>query len=302
MIIKHLIFDPILIDSRFFRRGILLKMRNEEGQTVSSEISPLPGHSKETLEEAFYQLQTIKRDLQETNWSLKSLHTLKNFNLFSSVYFGIESALLQLLNPHPLQPCQSYALLLGQTAEEILQRAHVAQREGFHEAKVKIGHLHPEAARPLLNELVNMFNLRIDLNRRWQNERVFSFFKDWSSDQLIYVEEPLKDLDELDAFPLPFALDESLREQDPAPFLELKNFHTIIIKPTVQYPFDSLMHLEKKIVLTSSFEGTVGINQIRSLISRLNLSHTLHGLDTLRYFQGSSHDSMSYSLLEKALP
>ena len=52
MIIKDCIFETILIDSRCFRKGILLHLTNQEGKSTTTEISPLPGFSKETLEEA----------------------------------------------------------------------------------------------------------------------------------------------------------------------------------------------------------------------------------------------------------
>src|SRR5262249_43658297 len=131
MIIKSCKIHQILIDSCCLRKGILLQLTRQDGKMATSEISPLPGYSEETFEEALKQLQMVTKRLLTTWWTKQALHYLENLGLSDSVYFGIESALLELLEP-PLEQlsCKRYALLFG-SHEEILQRADEVYKEGF---------------------------------------------------------------------------------------------------------------------------------------------------------------------------
>ena len=69
------------------------------------------------------------------------------------------------------------------------------------------------------------------------------------------------------------------------------------------YPFNQYLNYVHehgpKLIITSSFEGRVGILQLQRLIQRMGLENTYHGLDSLRYFE-SQYDSMPDCALEKA--
>nr|NGX37825.1 o-succinylbenzoate synthase [Chlamydiota bacterium] len=177
MIIKECKFEPILIDSRCFRKGILLTLTNQNGKTTTTEVSPLPGFSEETLEEALHQLQKLKQRLLTTWWTKQALHYLSNLGLYPSVYFGVESALLDLLDPIlETTPCNTYALLLGST-DEILSRSQEVYDEGFRHAKVKLGHFTLQIAHEVIDALGDRFRLRLDLNRKWSIEDTIAFCK-----------------------------------------------------------------------------------------------------------------------------
>ncbi len=290
-----------MIDSRCFRRGILLELLTQEGKTATAEISPLPGYSKEHLDNALGQLQTIKRRLLTTWWTKQALYSLDGLGLFPSVYFGVESALLDLLDPLPTAPpCKSYALLLG-SPEEILSRAEEIEKEGFTHAKVKIGHLSRSVAHEVIDSLASRFSLRLDLNRQWPFHETEAFCKKYPYEQFDYIEEPAADPSDILLFSYPFALDETLRESRTlTPYLNSPHLKALILKPTLLYPLRSYLNLEKKIVLTSSFEGATGIGQIKRLVHRLGLEETYHGLDTLRYLE--SHEHLPHRPFQQATP
>ena len=297
MIIKECKFEPILIDSRCFRKGILITLTNQYGKTTTTEVSPLPGFSRETHEEALHQLQKLKQRLLTTWWTKQALYYLNNLGLFPSVYFGIESALLDLLDPLPEPtPSKTYALLFG-SPEEIFFRSQEVYDEGFRHAKVKLGHFTPQTAHKIIEKLGECFRLRLDLNRKWPIEETLAFCKAYPDDFFEYIEEPSKDPKKLVDFPYPFALDESLRD---CPLVKCANLKALVIKPTMLYPFSPFLKLGFQVVLTSSFESPVGIAQIRRLITRLNLNDTHHGLDTLRYFE-NIYDTLPDCPLETAL-
>lgn len=302
MMIKTCRCQPFLVDSRMLRKGILLQLTNEEGNTGVAEISPLPGHSKETFEEALAQIDSLKKTILSTDWTKERVAALQSLPLYPSVLFGLESGLLDLLDPIPENiSCLQYALMLG-SPSEILSRAEEIYEEGYRQAKVKLGHLTPKTAHHIIDTIQDKFRLRIDLNCKWSLQDSLSFFAAYPDNHFEYIEEPVSRPEDLIHFPYPFALDETLRKNIPlTPFLQMKACTTLILKPTLLYPLSSFLHLGKKIVLTSSFEGPVGNKKIKQLAIRLGIQSTHHGLDTLRYFEkGPDYDLLPYCGMEKA--
>lgn len=300
MIIKSCKYHPFLIDSFCLRKGILLQLTRQDGTVATAEISPLPGYSTETIEEALQDLQRITKKLLTTWWTKQALHNLGNLGLCSSVYFGVESALLDLLEPiTDPSSCRKYALLFG-SPEEILQRADEVYAEGFRKAKIKLGHFSVASAHQLIEKLQDRLTLRLDLNRKWKTEDALSFCQRYPQDHFDYIEEPTSTPKDLIHFPYPFALDETLRDhKNLSPFLKSPYLKALIIKPTMAYPFTHLLNLGPKVVLTSSFESPIGIAQIERLVHRLGLTDTYHGLDTLRYFE-NKNEHLSCCELETA--
>lgn len=302
MIIQECSFEPILLDSRCFRKGICLQLTTKEGKKAYAEISPLPGHNKETLDDAYGQLQLVKRRLLTTWWSKQALHYLGNWGLYPSVHFGLESALRDLIDPIDISPdCKSYALLLG-SPDEVVQHGEEAIREGIHEAKIKLGHYSVDMAKEVINTLQGRLKLRLDLNRKWTLEESLSLCESYAPNEFTYIEEPCRNPEDLAKFPYPFAIDETLRDPKlPTKLLKNPNLNALIVKPTLTYPVAPLLKLGHTVILTSSFEGATGLNQIRRLITRLGLTDTTHGLDTLRYFeQSEDFNEVSNCYLEKA--
>lgn len=299
MILKECKFDPILIDSRCFRKGILLTLTSQDGRIAQAEISPLPGFSHETLGDALKQLQLLQRRLLTTWWTKQGLHHLSNLGLYASVHFGVESALLDLIDPIEDIPCKKYALLIG-SKKEILTRADESYAEGLREAKVKLGHLTPAMSHEIIHHLRDRFHLRIDLNRKWDLKDSLEFCSKYPEDFFEYIEEPATNAYELAEFPYPFALDETLRDyRTITPLFQAKSLKALIIKPTMIYPFTHFLNLGPKVIITSSFEGSIGIRQLQRLIQRIEHQETYHGLDSLRYFE-NHYETMPDCALETA--
>lgn len=300
MIIKDCTFETILIDSRCLRKGILLHLTNQEGKTAVSEISPLPGFSLETLEDTLKQLKTIKQKLMTTWWTVGVLHHLSNLGLYPSVYFAVETALLELLAPvEEAHPVKKYGLLFG-SPDEIYARAGEIKNEGIEHVKIKLGHFKPKNAHQIVQKLSETFRLRIDLNRKWDFEETMRFCGSYPQDFFDYIEEPATCPEDLLKFTYPYAIDETLRDiKDLAPFTKMSNLKAFILKPTMTYPITPYLNLGPEVVLTSSFESPVGIRQIENMVHHLGLTETKHGLDTLRYFE-NSYDPLPHCTLEKA--
>lgn len=300
MIIKHCNFEPFLIDSRCFRKGLLVHLSTHDGRTAVAEVSPLPGFSLETLGEALEQLKHVKEKLLTTWWTEQTISLLSALHLYPSVYFALDSALRDLLDPiaEPIE-CQKYALLFG-NPEEVSLLAREISSERIEHAKIKMGHFTPEIAHQVIKQLDDQFTLRIDLNRKWTLQESMDFCKHYPDDYFYYIEEPCRQTKDLIQFKYPFALDETLRDCNlQADYMQSKFLKALIVKPTMIYPVSPFLNLGPELILTSSFESSIGIGQIKRLIHRLGLTDTRHGLDTLRYFENAD-DLLPVSTLDKA--
>lgn len=242
------------------RRGILIEKKGNWG-----EVSPLPGWSKETYEEALQQLQYPKKG-----------------PLFPSVAFGLESVNY----PTPLKACSlPLAAFLAGSPEQILEKAQSCKAEGFSYAKVKVGHLSLKEAFEIIHFLKKDFRLRIDVNRAWPLEDSLHFFSHFSHGDFDYVEEPLREVGHLGSFPIPFALDETLFEYPVESFTHLPLFKALIFKPTLwggTRVLKKLLQLKKPLILSGAYESGVGVFHIAALIQRLNLPIYPLGVDTYR--------------------
>lgn len=244
--------------------GLLIEQEGRWG-----EVTPLPGWSRETGEEALLQL--------------KNLNQTREF--FPSVAFGLDSVQCKKLLKKISLPV---AALLKGTEEEILEKAARRKKEGFTHAKLKIGHLPLETAFTLVQSLRSSFRLRIDLNRAWPLKESLDFFSHFKEEDFDYVEEPVPSPDSLSLFPLPFALDETHRELPAHTFLSLPLLKAFIFKPTLDggiLALNQLKTLNKPIILSSSYESGIGLFQIAALIQRANLTIYPIGIDTYHDFE-----------------
>jgi O-succinylbenzoic acid--CoA ligase len=259
------------------RTGILLRLQDNHGIYTWGEIAPLPGRSKESLDEALAQLKAI---LLKTHRG----------PLFPSVACGIESALRPRASAFsvPLSP-----LLIG-SAKEMAQAAERLINSGINHAKVKISGLKKEEALSLLQELLPHFSLRIDANRCFSFKEALSFFSHFDKEAFAYIEEPTVELDRLSDFSHPFALDESLLDRPDLPLETFPHLKALILKPTLlggkegcQQWIARAHALKISPVFSSGFESSIGLYHIAALAHELDLANEPIGIDTARYF---NHD------------
>lgn len=274
------------------RLGILLYITNEEDLIAWGEVSPLPGWSQESIEDCLKQIEKYKSKILQKNWTASSLlENLREFDLFPSVIFGLESALFSLLSPLSNYEIPVSALLMG-SYEEILEQAEIRHQEGYTSAKVKISNLKPEKAFHLINQLKDFFHLRVDVNRAWQTKDSLQFFSRFSLDTFDYVEEPFQNPQDLHVFPHPLAVDESFPKDLSLEELNLlPNLKSLVYKPTLQGGIRHFLPLHEfaskkniSIVLSSSFESTLGLSHIISMAHRFSLSSPI-GIGTYYHLQ-----------------
>lgn len=149
------------------KEGFLL-----QGEQGWSEVSPLPGRSKESLEEALQQLRAIQQGYQGP--------------LLPSVAFGLFGLTSPKITKAPV------CLFLMGTSQDILKRAK--QNYGCKTAKVKLGSFDLSTAVFLVKILKQDFHLRIDLGGRWSPEKVISFCSNFDPRDFEFIEDPGHDI------------------------------------------------------------------------------------------------------------
>ncbi|MDN3504252.1 MAG: enolase C-terminal domain-like protein [Rhabdochlamydiaceae bacterium] len=241
------------------KEGIHLTFYFSDGTIKRGDLSPLPGWSVENLAEAEKEFDLL--------CGLSLDDAIKKLKFPSSI-FALQSS----IESEPVFPYEICKLYL-QPPKEIHNKV----------AKVKFSQYSPKQALNWFNSVPYKTKIRVDLNQSWSLDDLLYFSTRVNPNQIDYIEEPIKNLGNLPKLPVPIALDEHLRE---FPFKELTErvaFDVVVIKPTLQLDYISIIKeakkLGKRIVLSSSYESELGLNQIKALALEYNLVEA-HGLDT----------------------
>lgn len=270
------------------RYSFIIRLTDTNGRTSLGEIAPLPGRSRETLERVDQELHQYQAQLCAIQWSSSSWHaSLACIPLSPATSFGFESALLALLDPMPHSPYPISAFLSG-APHDILQHAMQRYAEGYRSAKIKVGQLSPHEAIWILRTLQPLFHLRVDVNRAWDRTTALQVFASFSPDSFDFIEEPFQNPKELVAFPHPLAIDESYPDDLTLEELSLlPQLKALIYKPMLQGGFSHAVPLVKwaranrcDFLLSSTYEGPIGLSHIAALAQRLHLPLLPLGLGT----------------------
>lgn len=236
------------------RKGFLL--RTDVGW---GEIAPLPGWSRETMQEAIDDLSDAKTP---------------------SVQFGLACAQRPLPLAFPRIRLNALATNLAETKRAI--------ENGFRTIKIKVGALSPEEAAALISQVQSpSLSLRIDINRKWNVDQVKHLMQLIDLTGIEYFEEPVHPPDAIDELPsLPIALDETLVEEQAEELAARNHVVALILKPTLlgNQIHSWIQHRKKKkMIFSSSFESAVGLLHIAHLQKQFAPEEAA-GLDTYRYF------------------
>ncbi|EPK7284202.1 o-succinylbenzoate synthase [Citrobacter farmeri] len=279
----------VLRDRRLKTRDGLYVRLHDGARQGWGEISPLPGFSQETWEEA----QTVL--LAWVDGWLQGEDVLPTM---PSVAFGVSCALAELEGALPEEADYRVApLCTGDPDDLVLQ---LADMPGEKVAKVKVGLY--EAVRDgmvvnLLLEAIPELQLRLDANRAWTPLKAQQFAKYVNPDyrnRIAFLEEPCKTRDDSRAFTretgIAIAWDESLREADFV-FEAEEGVRAVVIKPTLTGSLDKVREqvqaahaLGLTAVISSSIESSLGLTQLARIAAWLT-PDTIPGLDTLSLMQ-----------------
>ncbi|EHM44798.1 o-succinylbenzoate synthase [Yokenella regensburgei] len=304
----------VLRERRLKTRDGLFVRLTDAGREGWGEISPLPGFSLESLDEA--QAETLA---WVNVWRDGADLPLPEI---PSVAFGLSCALAELSGELPEAADYRAAPLCTGDPDDLVLK--LADMPGEKVAKVKVGLY--EAVRDgmvvnLLLEAIPELKLRLDANRAWTPLKAQQFAKYVNPDyrsRIAFLEEPCKTRDDSRAFALEtgiaIAWDESLREADFA-FVAEEGVTAVVIKPTltgslakVKAQVAAAQQLGLTVVISSSIESSLGLTQLARIAAWLT-PETIPGLDTLSLMQtqllrcwpGSELPCLDNSMLEPLL-
>lgn len=254
------------------------------------EVSPLPGFSLESLEDAQAALTAWVQA-----WRSGESPSLPEM---PSVAFGISCALAELNGTLPDAANYRAAPLCTGDPDELF--ALLSAMPGEKVAKIKVGLY--EAVRDgmvanLLLEAIPDLRLRLDANRAWTPLKAQQFAKYVNPayrSRIAFLEEPCKTRDDSRAFAretgIAIAWDESLREAD-FEFVAEPGVSAVVIKPTLTGSLETVREqvaaahaLGLTAVISSSIESSLGLTQLARVAAWL-APDTVPGLDTLSLMQ-----------------
>jgi len=233
------------------RRGLFLRIIDEDWGEGWGEASPLPGYSDDTLKQAYLSLRHFKTDLP-SSFDLAQVSEIVQLlpESIPSARFALESALLDLLSRHE---STSVSGLFGTASprarccgllpasESPLAAARELQIRGISTAKLKVGRAWPQELqwiRELRADLPDL-KLRIDVNGAWSVAQAKARLHTLAELGLQFVEQPVQpqQMGELRDSPTPLAADESLRAPYNhallQPLVESSALVAIVLKPTI---------------------------------------------------------------------
>jgi O-succinylbenzoate synthase len=295
------------------REGLLLRLSGDDGSEGWGESAPLPGFSKESLDEAALQLRRLAEALigreVTDDWidrdGAKS-RELERTAPAPSVRFGLEMAVWnlcatssgktfpELVTPQPRAKVPVNGLLSG-TLDRILEDARRMRNAGYEAVKLKVGMKTVvediRLVRALVEELGNVISVRLDANRAWGYEEAARFVR--GAPRFEYIEEPLADparLPELaEELGVPVALDESLVGMEPDELGEHHYARAIVLKPMLLGGISRALRMAERAlrlgmtpVVSSSYESGVGTAALVALAAGIGERPIPSGLDTYR--------------------
>jgi|GEM_PF-3367464 len=280
------------------------------GKIFWGEVAPLPGFSRESLDDA-------ERELQDVLPRMPALDhcVLTDISLWDSYFAtirspslrcGLESALLDYLISHDQwalahirqERIHSNALIMGAGEDELVERIIEAHRRGFCSVKIKVT---PESWRGTisaiersLREVETDISFRLDGNRTLSCREFVDLAKEGAGLPIQYIEEPLHDIRDIPrlshSVPLAIALDETAREIGRDQW-STWNIRHIIMKPSLQGGWLSLGKDIRTlqgdgiaVTLSSSFESGMGLRSIVLMAALQEFSSPI-GVDTASFIE-----------------
>ncbi len=298
------------------RRGIILQFKNQKFELLS-EASPLPGFSKETVQQinkTLHQHRYTLDDFFQSGFSLADLKIfLHEIPRFPSLQFAISYLGLAILSKKNkrsisdltgIQPAKELFInqTIGHTNEKsVLEQIDEAAQNGFQTIKIKADSTPKKLAATLAEASVKHPHIyfRIDANQSWPEEKVHEYSSLFSGINIQYIEEPtpvttpehLQTIQKKCA--LPVAVDESIETpQLLQAFLESGPDLVVVLKPMLLGNIFTLLETignnrstHQNVVVTTALESKIGRTAVAVIASLVGDPATAHGLNTGQLFE-----------------
>ncbi len=283
----------------------------------TGEISPLQGFSNEnarTITNDFSKLQDVLPEalrFDKIDYDI----LFANFSASPAFLSGLEQLILSAScnhNDSSLDEFRYFSILnntipvnaaIGIRDLPIaVKNINTAIKEGFTCVKLKVGRNNVKDDISFVTRICEIFGdkitIRLDANQHWDFAAAEQFCLALNGAHIQYIEEPLKNPDEIEEFgkvcSIPIALDESLSS--------LKNIisaynnpavDTLVFKPAVMggiiptiTTISAAMVVNKNITITSSLDSPIGKRKA-VVLAAITKNLRPAGLDTVRFFKNT---------------
>ena len=304
------------------RKGFYLTIRSADGSSAQGEIAPLEGISPESPKRIKHELTEIRSYLMELKIPTQKDELLDQLrhephliNVSASVRFAVESAILMLASQACQQSLVEYlggnlkdvqtAVLLQGPYQKVMDDFKRYSTQGVKVFKLKVGDrniaLDVKKIQDIRLVLEKESYLRLDGNRIWSLKEACVFAELVGNQKIDFIEEPINEVAELDAFyqktRMRVALDETLSVvrsgirapgRCSLPLAEQEGVIAYVLKPMILGLVPSLDWIEeaknsqRKAIISSTFESPVGFKVLANLAC---LSGHIAGLGTERWFK-----------------
>ncbi|MGM0588715.1 MAG: o-succinylbenzoate synthase [Bacteroidota bacterium] len=295
-----------------FREGLLFRW--DTGDYICyGEAAPLPGFSRESLNEVASQYAALESKLTSALKRVTSYaewwKQAQSWNLLPSLAFALDTLVLDylaqsqvktvrhLLNKNARSTLPVNAVLSLSDAQQALSRTKEYIDQGYSTVKIKVGK-NTELETQLLEQIRSQFPdliIRLDANKAWTFNKAEEILGHWQRFDLEYCEEPLQEAtsarfkDLYDATGVPLAWDESLSTLPQiSSILADGAAQVLILKPmrighigAMQTIVDQARQKLVKVVFTSLLETAIGRQMTAQFAASQPASDQIaHGLAT----------------------
>ena len=273
-----------------FREGLILQLQDNHQQFSYGEIAPLPGFSKESLQQAKTQIINLLDN---------GLKKKKEDNtLYPSVNFALDTALQNIPLTQLANNLDTIPLLQGDNNAVINHYINLN-----HPSIVKLKVARQDVLKDVLlfNQLSQLnptLKIRCDANQAWSTTQADYFFENIDKQQLDYIEEPTAshklNLKLASQHQITLALDETLQNID-FNYQHTNCIKALVLKPSLigslerlQLFIDLAVRHKLLVHISSSFESIIGLQQLTALANTYRKKCTISlGIDTLKYFKSN---------------
>ncbi len=304
---------------RLYRReGLLLRIAGDNGAVGWGEVAPLPGFSREHLQQATRQAFKLKRVMTGRTTPIGDgvpdetlAEITEEMDLVPSVHYGFELGMRALyaeaqekvltdVMQAPARSSVSINALLTGDRDEVVKQAEKMRAEGFKAIKLKVGQqdVPEDVARvKAVSEVLGPGTaLRLDANRAWDMEEAEEFAEGVADVPFEFIEEPLYDPSGLpdlaQSTGLPLALDESLLDLTPETLAGHDYVKAVVLKPTLLGGLDYVCRMGRtaadlgvKPIISGAYEGGIGTIGLIALAACIGDEDVPVGVDTYRWLK-----------------
>ncbi|MBT8401237.1 MAG: o-succinylbenzoate synthase [Rhodothermia bacterium] len=236
------------------RTGVVLRVETDLGNVGWGEASPLPGFSRETVDDVEDGARDLVRRVEQSlavDLTVENLSTVMDeADLFPSLEFAIGTAARMVEEKARISAQRRaargkpefvvpVARLLQGSSSEMIASAEAAVDGGFRCLKLKVGRAalreEIETVMAVRRVASGDVSIRLDANRSWSMTDAREFCQSLSDVRIEFLEEPLADPSEIPTLihetTMPIALDESLATH--ADLIRSGGVAAAVVKPTV---------------------------------------------------------------------